>query len=198
MWEMKILGVDLYHVLAWFWLYSFCGWIWESSYVSIRQKKLVNRGFVNGPLLTLYGTGAVMVYLILRPFEAERLGTVFRRCLVATVLEYDNRRAGGDHFSCALVGLRNRSLIFRERSAQQFVGLGILYTGAVLYSAADCRESSESCFGYYRRDHCFRCYRLLSGRFWIFRSRSIPAGTEDAQSGENVGRISEISAEIPL
>ena len=52
MWEMKILGVDLYHVLAWFWLYSFCGWIWESSYVSIRQKKLVNRGFVNGPLLT--------------------------------------------------------------------------------------------------------------------------------------------------
>lgn len=126
MWEMKILGVDLYHVLAWFWLYSFCGWIWESSYVSIRQKKLVNRGFVNGPLLTLYGTGAV------------------------------------------------------------------------LYSAADCRESSESCFGYYRRDHCFRCYRLLFGRFWIFRSRSIPAGTEDAQSGENVGRISEISAEVPL
>ena len=60
MWETKILGVDLYHVLAWFWLYSFCGWIWESSYVSIRQKKLVNRGFVNGPLLTLYGTGAVM------------------------------------------------------------------------------------------------------------------------------------------
>lgn len=53
MWETKILGVDLYHVLAWFWLYSFCGWIWESSYVSIRQKKLVNRGFVNGPLLTL-------------------------------------------------------------------------------------------------------------------------------------------------
>lgn len=38
MWETKILGVDLYHVLAWFWLYSFCGWIWESSYVSIRQK----------------------------------------------------------------------------------------------------------------------------------------------------------------
>ena len=34
--------------------------------------------------------------------------------------------------------------------------------------------------------------------FGFFRSRSIPAGTEDAQSGENVGRISEISAEIPL
>ena len=117
MWEMKILGVDLYHVLAWFWLYSFCGWIWESSYVSIRQKKLVNRGFVNGPLLTLYGTGAVMVYLILRPFEAillflhgiyrsERLGTVFRRCHCSDGSGICNRRADGDHFSCALVGLQ--------------------------------------------------------------------------------------------
>ena len=100
MWEMKILGVDLYHVLAWFWLYSFCGWIWESSYVSIRQKKLVNRGFVNGPLLTLYGTGAVMVYLILRPFEANVWALYFGGVIVAT---------GG---TTAI-----RSLIFRERSA---------------------------------------------------------------------------------
>ena len=83
MWEMKILGVDLYHVLAWFWLYSFCGWIWESSYVSIRQKKLVNRGFVNGPMLTLYGTGAVMVYLILRPFEANVWALYFGGVIVA-------------------------------------------------------------------------------------------------------------------
>ena len=88
MWETKILGVDLYHVLAWFWLYSFCGWIWESSYVSIRQKKLVNRGFVNGPLLTLYGTGAVMVYLILRPFEENVWALYFGGVIVATVLEY--------------------------------------------------------------------------------------------------------------
>ena len=88
MWETKILGVDLYRGLAWFWLYSFCGWIWESSYVSIRQKKLVNRGFVNGPLLTLYGTGAVMVYLILRPFEANVWALYFGGVIVATVLEY--------------------------------------------------------------------------------------------------------------
>lgn len=117
MWETKILGVDLYHVLAWFWLYSFCGWIWESSYVSIRQKKLVNRGFVNGPLLTLYGTGAVMVYLILRPFEANVWALYFGGVIVATVLEYVTgvlmetifMRTGG---TTAI-----RSLIFRERSA---------------------------------------------------------------------------------
>ena len=51
-------------------------------------EKLVNRGFVNGPLLTLYGTGAVMVYLILRPFEANVWALYFGGVIVATVLEY--------------------------------------------------------------------------------------------------------------
>ncbi|MCI5650592.1 MAG: putative ABC transporter permease [Fusicatenibacter sp.] len=88
MWNIQILGVDLYHVLSWFWLYSFCGWIWESSYVSIKQKKLVNRGFVNGPLLTIYGTGAVTVYLILRPVEDKWYFLYFGGMMVATVLEY--------------------------------------------------------------------------------------------------------------
>lgn len=44
--------------------------------------------FVNGPLLTLYGTGAVMVYLILRPFEANVWALYFGGVIVATVLEY--------------------------------------------------------------------------------------------------------------
>ena len=88
MWDIQILGVDLYHVLAWFWLYSFCGWIWESSYVSVKEKKLVNRGFVNGPFLTIYGTGAVTVYRILRPVEDKWYLLYFGGMLVATVLEY--------------------------------------------------------------------------------------------------------------
>ena len=117
MWEMKILGVDLYHVLAWFWLYSFCGWIWESSYVSIRQKKLVNRGFVNGPLLTLYGTGAVMVYLILRPFEANVWALYFGGVIVATVLEYVTGVLMETFFMRTGGTTAIRSLIFRERSA---------------------------------------------------------------------------------
>ena len=55
MWDIQILGVDLYHVLFWLILYSFMGWIWESCYVSIKEKKLVNRGFVTGPVCTKYG-----------------------------------------------------------------------------------------------------------------------------------------------
>lgn len=87
-------------------------------------------------------------------------------------------------------GPYNQKFNFQERSAPAVRLPGDSLHWAVLYSAADCRESSESCFGYYRRDHCFRCYRLLFGRFWIFRSR-IPAGDRRRAVWRNVGRISD-------
>ena len=37
-----------------FFFYCFCGWVWESCYVSVCQRRWVNRGFLNGPLLPIY------------------------------------------------------------------------------------------------------------------------------------------------
>lgn len=88
MWNVEILGVDLYHIFAWLFLYSIMGWIWESSYVSIKEKKLVNRGFVTGPVCTIYGVGAVSVYLILRPLDGNVAALYFGGVFVATLLEY--------------------------------------------------------------------------------------------------------------
>lgn len=88
MWDLKILGVDLYYVIAWLYLYSFLGWLWETTYVSIKEKRLVNRGFVTGPVCTIYGIGAVSVYLILRTLKGNWILMYFGGMLVATVLEY--------------------------------------------------------------------------------------------------------------
>lgn len=88
MWNFEILGVDLYHILAWLFLYSVMGWIWESSYVSFKERKLVNRGFVTGPVCTIYGVGAVSVYLILRPLEGNLAVLYAGGVVVATLLEY--------------------------------------------------------------------------------------------------------------
>lgn len=41
-------------------IYSFFGWIYESILESCRQKKLINRGFLNGPYLPIYGVGSMM------------------------------------------------------------------------------------------------------------------------------------------
>ena len=43
-----------YQWLTFFYLYCFLGWIFESSYVSILQRRPVNRGFLRIPLLPLY------------------------------------------------------------------------------------------------------------------------------------------------
>lgn len=86
--DWKVLGFDLYHIINWFWIYSFFGWIWESSFVSIKNHKLVNRGFVSGPVLTIYGCGAVAVYLLMKPFDSSITALFFGGVVVTTVLEY--------------------------------------------------------------------------------------------------------------
>lgn len=86
--DFSILGVSLYHILFYFFIYSFFGWLWESCYVSFLQKKWINRGFVNGPILTIYGAGAVSVYLLLKDISSNPLLLFLGGALVATLLEY--------------------------------------------------------------------------------------------------------------
>ncbi len=88
MWELQIRGTDLYHILNWLFIYSFLGWVWESCYVSVKEKKLVNRGFVTGPVCTIYGFGAVSVYLILKPVSGNLLLLYLGGVVVPTILEY--------------------------------------------------------------------------------------------------------------
>jgi len=88
MWEVQIAGEDLYHILNWFFIYSFLGWVWESCYVSVKERRLVNRGFVTGPVCTIYGFGAVIVYLILKPISGNLLVLYLGGVIVPTILEY--------------------------------------------------------------------------------------------------------------
>ena len=43
-----------YEWLAFFFVYAFLGWVWESCYVSVKQGKWVNRGFLRGPMLPIW------------------------------------------------------------------------------------------------------------------------------------------------
>ena len=77
-----------YQWLLMFYLFSFFGWIFESTYVSILKKQFVNRGFLRLPLLPLYGTGAVMLLWLTLPFQ-DHLALVYLTGVVAaTILEY--------------------------------------------------------------------------------------------------------------
>lgn len=77
-----------YQWLAFFYLYCFLGWIFESSYVSIKQGHFVNRGFLRLPMLPLYGSGAVMMLWVSIPVQDSLVLTWCSGVVGATVLEY--------------------------------------------------------------------------------------------------------------
>ena len=83
-----ILGLSIYFILMDFYVFSILGWVYESTFVSIRTGKPVNRGFLVGPMLPLYGTGATLVYVLLRPVSSHPSLLYALGMLIATVIEY--------------------------------------------------------------------------------------------------------------
>ncbi len=80
-----------YTIIQWlffFYFYCFFGWCFESTYVSIKSHKLVNRGFMRGPFLPLYGSGAIMMLVVSMPFQDNIFLVYIAGCLGATALEY--------------------------------------------------------------------------------------------------------------
>lgn len=80
-----------YTIIQWiffFYIYCFAGWCFESTYVSIRTRKLTNRGFMRGPFLPIYGSGAIMMLVVSMPFRDNLVLTYIAGCIGATVLEY--------------------------------------------------------------------------------------------------------------
>lgn len=73
--------------LIFFYIYSFLGWCFESAYVSLSEKKPVNRGFLRSPLLPLYGNGACVMLFIAMPGRSSRLLTYLIGAGGATLLE---------------------------------------------------------------------------------------------------------------
>lgn len=71
-----------------FYLYCFAGWIWECCYVSVRKGKWVNRGFLHGPLLPIYGSGAVVVLVSTLPVRTSIPLIYLFGTVSATILEF--------------------------------------------------------------------------------------------------------------
>ena len=72
----------------WFIAYSFLGWVYESFICSIGQKRLINRGFLNGPVCPVYGFGALVTIL----FIGQRIDNIvvlfFTGMILTCTVEY--------------------------------------------------------------------------------------------------------------
>ena len=60
-----ICGMTIYQIFWYFIIYSLIGWMIEVVFHAVTQGKIVNRGFLNGPICPVYGSGVLMVLIVL-------------------------------------------------------------------------------------------------------------------------------------
>ncbi len=74
--------------ILYFSAYSVIGWAVESAYCSLRAKKLINRGFLAGPICPIYGFGGLIMHLLSGMLAANPLLAFIVSTAVAAILGY--------------------------------------------------------------------------------------------------------------
>ena len=75
-----------------FFVFSAIGWAIECTYRSLGEKKIINSGFLYGPMCPIYGTGCLVFELILvplsEPIEKRIIPVLLLGMLLADIVEY--------------------------------------------------------------------------------------------------------------
>ena len=72
---------------AYFLIYSCLGWCLEVIYAAVTTGKLINRGFLNGPVCPIYGFGMVIVLFALTPLSHNLLLLYLGGVILPSALE---------------------------------------------------------------------------------------------------------------
>ena len=75
--------MEIQNIILYFFIYGFLGWCTEVAYAAVKERKFVNRGFLNGPICPIYGVGVVIVVQLLDPY-AHQLGLLYLLSIVLT------------------------------------------------------------------------------------------------------------------
>lgn len=78
---------DIWQWFLFFYIYCFIGWVWETCYVSAKSGKFENRGFMNGPFLPIYGSGAIVILFTTLPVRNNLILVFVLGMTAATLLE---------------------------------------------------------------------------------------------------------------
>ena len=87
-----ICGMTYYQICWYFLIYSFGGWIVEVIFHAVALGKVVNRGFLNGPVCPVYGFGVLSVFAMINTLQSSGYqmseGMIFLfGVILATVVE---------------------------------------------------------------------------------------------------------------
>lgn len=84
----KAVRADFMYYVWLFFLTAVFGWLWEGLLYLVKDEMYVNRGFLTGPWLPIYGMGAVMLEILFHRWR-DRPALIFvLSMLLCTILEY--------------------------------------------------------------------------------------------------------------
>lgn len=86
--KIKQFKTDFFYYVWLFVLTAVFGWLWEGFLYLFKDDTYVNRGFLTGPWLPIYGIGAVMLELLFHKWRDRPVLIFVSSMLLCTVLEY--------------------------------------------------------------------------------------------------------------
>ena len=80
--------MDFFFYVWLFFLLSIFGWLWEGCLYLFKDDIYVNRGFLIGPWLPIYGMGGIMLELLFHRWRDRPVLTFVSSMVLCTLLEY--------------------------------------------------------------------------------------------------------------
>lgn len=77
-----------YELAILFFLYAFLGWVIETGYATIKNKKFRNRGFATGPFCYIYGVSGVLLTVMLRELRDNWFFLFLGSIVITTTVEW--------------------------------------------------------------------------------------------------------------
>lgn len=69
--RIMICGMTYYQICWYFLIYSFGGWVVEVIFHAVTLGKVINRGFLNGPVCPVYGFGVISVFAMINTLQSS-------------------------------------------------------------------------------------------------------------------------------
>ena len=90
--ESRTISADrsysLVNLIMMFFIFCFVGWVWEVSLAFISEDMFVNRGTLHGPWLPIYGTGGVIILVLLKKLREKPALEFVAAMVLCGCLEY--------------------------------------------------------------------------------------------------------------
>ena len=79
---------SIWSIVALFFIFAFIGWSWEVLLHLVTDGVFVNRGVNHGPWLPIYGTGGVLILILLYRLRKKPSAHIFASIILCGVVEY--------------------------------------------------------------------------------------------------------------